>query len=338
MRPPKLDLNLFVVFESIYEKRNLTRAAEALFITQPAVSNALARLRKTFGDALFVSTPSGMVPTPLTENIIGRVREALQLLEASATEGEVFEPARSERTFRLSMPDLTEAILLPALGEVLQQEAPGMNIECYFTPRSEVSAALATGKVDFAIDVPLLDDPQLRQTPLGSDRYACMLRHDHPFAGRTLSMRDYLALGHIQVSSRRQGSGFVDAELKKLGKERQIRMRVQHYLVAPLVALRTDLALTGPVQLLQRYDARVFDLPFKLPRLEWHLYWHRSSEQDQASRWLRGKVIDLLSDATPAAERPARKRRRTGHSVTGGVTARGTADFAADFPADFAAD
>ncbi len=296
MRSPKLDLNLFVVLESIYEKRNLTRAAEALFITQPAVSNALARMRKAFDDPLFVSTSSGMVPTPFTENIIGRVREGLQLLEASATEGDVFAPAASERTFRLSMPDLTEAILLPTLGELLQQQAPGMRIESYFTPRSEVSTALATGKIDFAIDAPLIDDPQLHQTRLGRDRYACMLRHDHPFTGETLTMDDYLALGHIQVSSRRQGSGIVDAELKRLGKQRRIQMRVQHYMVAPLVALRTDLALTAPTQLLKRHDARMVDLPFPLSELEWHLYWHRSSEQDQASLWLRGKMIELMCD------------------------------------------
>ncbi len=296
MRAPKLDLNLFVVFEAIYDKRNLTRAAEMLFITQPAVSNALARMRKAFADPLFVSTPTGMVPTPLSENIIGRVREALQLLETSATEGDVFVPAASERTFRLSMPDLTEAILLPALGEVLQQQAPGMRIESYFTPRSEVAAALATGKIDFAIDVPLIDDPQLHQAPLGSDRYACMLRHDHPFAADTLTMDDYLALGHIQVSSRRQGSGLVNAELHKLGKRRQMQMRVQHYMVAPLIALRTDLALTAPVQLLQRYDARILELPFPLPNLAWHLYWHRSGEQDQANRWVRGEVIRLMNE------------------------------------------
>lgn len=296
MRPPKLDLNLFVVFEAIYDKRNLTRAAEMLFITQPAVSNALARMRKAFDDPLFVSTPTGMVPTPLSENIIGRVREALQLLETSATEGDVFVPAASERTFRLSMPDLTEAILLPALGEVLQQQAPGMRIESYFTPRNEVPAALATGKIDFAIDVPLIDDPQLHQLPLGSDRYACMLRHDHPFAGDTLTMDDYLALGHIQVSSRRQGSGLVDAELHRLGKRRQMQMRVQHYMVTPLIALRTDLALTAPVQLLQRYDARILELPFPLAKLEWHLYWHRSGEQDQANRWVRGEVIRLMQE------------------------------------------
>jgi DNA-binding transcriptional LysR family regulator len=97
MRLSKIDLNLFVVFDAIYNKRNLTRAAEVLNLTQPAVSNALARLRKTLNDPLFVSTPAGMMPTPMAENIVGRVREALQLLDSSAHEGDVFDPASSER-------------------------------------------------------------------------------------------------------------------------------------------------------------------------------------------------------------------------------------------------
>jgi hypothetical protein len=101
----------------------------------------------------------------------------------------------------------------------------------------------------------------------------------------------------------------VDAELRKLGKERQIQMRVQHYMVAPLVALRTDLALSAPMQLLQRHDARILELPFQLPRQEWHLYWHRSSEQDQASIWLGEKIIDILSGPAATLDVPKRKRR-----------------------------
>src|SRR6185312_10545928 len=133
MRSSKVDLNLFVVFEAVYRTRNLTRAAEALFITQPAVSNALARMRKAFDDPLFVSTSSGMVPTPAAENIIGRVREALQLLDSSTHAGGRFDPATSQRTFRLSMNDLTEALLLPALEDALQRLAPGIRIESYPT-------------------------------------------------------------------------------------------------------------------------------------------------------------------------------------------------------------
>jgi DNA-binding transcriptional LysR family regulator len=298
----KIDLNLFVVFEAVYRTRNLTRAAELLFITQPAVSNALARMRKSLGDPLFVSTSNGMVPTPLSENIIGRVRDALQLLDSSVHSGEQFDPAASERVFRLSMTDLTEALLLPALEEVLQRLAPGIRIESYFTPRSSVPAALASGAVNLAIDAPLIDDSNLEQVPLVRDRYACMLRHDHPLARKKLSIDDYLGLGHIHVSSRRQGPGLVDAELNKLGLRRTIQTRVQHYLVAPLIAMRTDLALTAPLTLLQRYDARIFELPFELPFLESHAYWHRSVSEDPAHRWLREQVARLMREMDPRTE------------------------------------
>ncbi|WP_321784090.1 LysR family transcriptional regulator [Paraburkholderia sp. J94] len=290
----KIDLNLFVVFEAVYRTRNLTRAAELLFITQPAVSNALARMRKSFGDPLFVSTAAGMMPTPVSENIIGRVREALQLLDSSTHAGEQFDPATSQRTFRLSMNDLTEALLLPALEEVLQRQAPGIRIESYFTTRREVPEALASGAVNLAIDAPLIDDPQLEQQALGCDRYACLLRKDHPFTKKKLTLDDYLRLGHIHVSSRRQGPGLVDTELNKLGLRRTIQTRVQHYLVAPLIAMRTDLVLTAPLALVRRYDARILALPFALPELETHGYWHRSVSGDPAHRWLREQIGRLM--------------------------------------------
>lgn len=296
MRLSKIDLNLFVVFEAVYRTRNLTRAAELLFITQPAVSNALARMRKALDDQLFVSTPAGMLPTPVSENIIGRVREALQLLDSSTHAAEHFDPASSQRTFRLSMNDLTEAILLPALEEVLQREAPGIRIESYFTTRREVPEALANGEVNLAIDAPLIDDPHLEQEPLGRDRYACLLRRDHPFTKKKLTIDDYLKLGHIHVSSRRQGPGLVDTELNKLGLRRTIQTRVQHYLVAPLIAMRTDLVLTGPLMLLRRYDARILELPFDLPDLESHGYWHRSVTGDPAHGWLREQIGRLMKE------------------------------------------
>ncbi|OJA73088.1 LysR family transcriptional regulator [Burkholderia ubonensis] len=296
MRLSKLDLNLFVVFEAIYDKRNLTRAAEVLSITQPAVSNALARMRKSLNDPLFVSTPAGMKPTPMAENIIGRVREALQLLDSSVHEGDVFDPASSARVFRLSMSDLTEALVLPALGELLQQQAPGMHVHSYYTDRREVATALANGSVDIAVDAPLIDDPYLHQAQVERDRYACMIRHDHPFNGKVLTLDDYLAMGHIHVSSRRTGAGHVDAELARLGRRRNIQMRVQHYMVAPLIAMRGDLVLTAPVRLLRRYPARILELPFEVPDLEYCCYWHRSADRDQANQWLREQLIRLLRD------------------------------------------
>ncbi|RQR53669.1 LysR family transcriptional regulator [Burkholderia sp. Bp9126] len=296
MRLSKIDLNLFVVFDAIYSKRNLTRAAELLSLTQPAVSNALARLRKTLNDPLFVSTPAGMVPTPMAENIVGRVREALQLLDASAHEGDVFDPASSERVFRLSMSDLTEALLMPALGELLQRHAPRMQVRSYYMDRGELPTALANGSVDIAIDSAMIGDANLHQALLVRDRYACMIRRDHPFRGDVLTLDDYLAMGHIHVSSRRKGSGHVDAELARLGQRRNIQMRVQHYMVAPLIAMRGDLALTAPLRLVRSYPARVLELPFELPDLEYCCYWHRSADRDHANQWLRERLMQLMRD------------------------------------------
>jgi DNA-binding transcriptional LysR family regulator len=294
MRLNQVDLNLFVIFETIYAKRNLTRAAEVLCISQPAVSNALARMRKTFNDQLFVSTPQGMVPTPVAQNIVGRVGEALQLLNASVQEADQFVPGSAEKVFQVSMNDLTETLMLPALGDVLQREAPGIRIESYFSNRRDVVRELATGALDLAIDAPLISDPQLCHGPLMSERYVCMLRRGHPLAGRALTLESYLALGHIHISSRREGLGHVDAALNRLGKQRNIRMRVQHYMVAPQIALRTDLALTAPLGLIQGIDAVQLELPFALPAMEWHLYWHRSADRDQANAWLRKQLLQFM--------------------------------------------
>lgn len=295
MRLSQLDLNLFVVFDAVYDKRNLTRAAELLCVTQPAVSNALGRMRKKLNDPLFVSTPQGMVPTPLADSIAARVGEALHLLGAAINEGDSFVASSTRKVFRVSMADLTEALFLPALSEVLHEEAQGISIESYYPGRREIPVELATGGVDLAIDIPLVDEPQLRHAPLLRDTYACMLRRGHPYEGETLRMEDYLAFEHIHVSSRRRGLGQVDAELGKLGLRRSVKIRVQHYVVAPVIALQTDLALTAPRRLLERYDGRIFDLPFATPPLELNCYWHRSADQDRANRWLRTTLVDIAN-------------------------------------------
>jgi DNA-binding transcriptional LysR family regulator len=124
-----------------------------------------------------------------------------------------------------------------------------------------------------------------------------MLRRGHPLAGQPLTLDNYLALGHIHMSSRREGQGHVDAALNSLGRQRNIRMRVQHYMVAPSIALRTDLALTAPLGLVQGLDAILLELPFALPAMQWHLYWHRSADRDQANTWLRDKLLQFMRTA-----------------------------------------
>lgn len=296
MRLNRVDLNLFVVLDTIYTERNLTRSAEVLCVTQPTVSNALARLRKSFNDELFIRSPKGMVPTPLTENIIGRVRESLQMLETSVLEGDVFAPASCDRTFQLSMNDDTAATLLPELMETLAQQAPAMSLQNYLIRRRDLFSALASGQLDLAIDVIGRADPQLCHAPLFKERYVCLVRSGHPELGDSISLEKYLSMGHVHVSSRPSGLGVVDAELNRLGYQRDIRLRMQNHYTAPEVVSRTDLLLTAPSHWAQRTSLKVLELPLVLPGLQLNLIWHRSADNDQASRWLRERVLAVYKN------------------------------------------
>lgn len=290
----KCDLNLFLVFDTIYTQRNLTQAAKSLSITQPAVSNALARLRKLFNDELFVRTARGMQPTPCAESIAQNVSDALGLLNGSILERQEFDPQLTERTYQFSMTDLAEALVLPRLIPFFQQQAPGVALQSYYVKRQELAKNLARGEIDFAVDVPVVEDHQLCHQHLFSDDYVCVLRPGHPALAEELTLERFLGLQHIHVSSRRKGLGQVDLSLLKLDRQRQIKLRVQHYRVAAAICGNTDLALSLPRFLAVKYDLMVQPLPFDVPQLDFHLYWHRQADRDGSHRWLRESLLDMF--------------------------------------------
>lgn len=296
MNLSKIDLNLFVVFDAIYTEANLTRAGHILGITQPAVSNALARLRDTFDDPLFIRTSQGMVPTPMAQNIIGQVRQALNLLRTSIQHCDSFDPTAADKLFRLSIGDLNEAILLPKLFTKLQQIAPHLNIETQPISPRETTKELASGRLDFAIDAPLNFDPQVKHNKLFEDNYVCVVRENHPMLGNGgLSVDHYLELSHIQILPRFGQSDEVDTVLGRLGIQRKIVFTAQHYLVAPLVIRKSDLAMTVPERFARgQQNIRILPLPFEeFPTMEAHLYWHESTDQDAANIWMRRCIMEL---------------------------------------------
>ncbi|MCH8258352.1 MAG: LysR family transcriptional regulator [Proteobacteria bacterium] len=297
MKLSDVDLNLFVVFDAIYTEGNLTRAGEIIGITQPAVSNSLSRLRTLFDDPLFVRTAEGMVPTPVAQNIIGSVRQALGLIRSSVQESEHFDAKVSDKRFRVSMTDLTQAIFLPWLFGRIKQEAPLISIDCYHVHRRDMNIELASGNLDLAVDIPLTPDPLIKQAPLFSHPHVCVVRQDHPLVKEKLDVDTCLSLKHIHISSRRGGLGHVDLALGKMGKKRDIALRTQHYLSTPQLVLRTDLALTVPRIfadfLVSNTPVRYLDIPFEVPHLETYLYWHESTDQDQANQWMRKLILTL---------------------------------------------
>ena len=287
------DLNLFVVFDVIYTERNLTKSGEVLGITQPAVSNALSRLRENFNDELFVRTSKGMVPTPVAENMVNDIRQALDLIRNSISESESFNPKTANATFRISIGDTSEYRLLPQLIKNISNLAPGVDVESYLTPRTETPKELAAGNIDFAIDPPIHSDPNLRNKKIYQDDYVLVVNKKHPIAKKKkISLEDYLNLSHIHISKRASGLGHVDTTLNRLGLTRRIALRAQHFLVAPYIIDQSNLAMTTIKSFSRGRELKVFQLPFKINPLVLHLYWHVNKDMDPANKWMRELILN----------------------------------------------
>ncbi len=296
MRLDKLDLNLFVVFDALYRERSVTKVSVLLNLTQPAVSNALSRLRQTFDDPLFIRTSEGMAPTPVADSVVADVRKALDLLRRSAGVNARFDPATSEKTFHLGMNDLAESLLLPRLQVAVKAAAPKVSITSYYVERSAATQDLKSGAIDLLLDTPAVNAKELGQIHLGELPYVAVMCPTHPLAGQALSVDEYLAAEHIHVSSRRRGRGHMDIALHALGYRRRVNMRVQNYLVAARIVEKTKLIWTVPRVLSDTLDLYTTELPFSVEPLVWNLFWHKNAENDPANVWMRGVLQRVVED------------------------------------------
>jgi DNA-binding transcriptional LysR family regulator len=302
MHISRMDLNLFVVLETIYSEGNITRASQKLNLTQPAVSHALGRLRDVLKDPLFVRQGANMVATPFTRNIITPVRQALQTLELSVSEHQQFDPRLTERSFAIGLRDVFEAIALPALIQRLQDAAPSLEIASIRTDRRDIEAELTAGTLDLALDVPLAVSNNIRQQRIFQDRLIVLVRDNHPLIQNELDMKNYLSQRHVLVSSRRKGLGLEDFELHRAGQHRHIALRCQHYFAACRVVSQSDLLLTMPEQYARvanaQFQNRIFAFPMPTQPLDVHLYWHHNVDNDPANRWLREQFVGLYEAKT----------------------------------------
>ncbi|MDT0581248.1 MULTISPECIES: LysR family transcriptional regulator [Alteromonadaceae] len=289
----RIDLNLFAVFDAIYTAGSLTKAADVLCITQPAVSNSLARLREMLNDPLFVRTGHSMTPTPVAQNIIGPAREALGLLRKSVQESHVFDPSTAQKAFNFASRDLLEVSIMPRLMSRLQSCAPNITLTNYEIARTNVVSAMASGSLDFFADASAFTDPHLLKQKIAEDRFVVMARKNHPELKNGLTLDTFLKLGHINVSHRKKGAGPIDIELDKMGKKRKEVMRGQHFLTVPSAIVKTDLIACLPYHLAKHYDLAIYEMPFELPKLEYFLYWHVSADHDYAHMWMREQIQEV---------------------------------------------
>ena len=292
MKIKDTDLNLFIAFDVIYTEKNLTKSGQVLGITQPAVSNALARLRDLFNDELFIRTSRGMIPTPVANQLIGDIRNALSLIQNTISVSEKFDPSTANMTFKISIGDTSEYRLLPLLIKQLAEIAPKVKVETYLTARKDAPRELASGAIDFSIDPPLQSDQHLKHEKIYQEDYVMIVRKDHPILKKQkITIEDYLDLSHIHISNRKTGMGHVDMTLYKLGLSRDIYLRAQHFLVAPYIVEQSDMAITTTKGFAVDRNLAWRELPFDIDPLVLHLYWHENNDNESSSKWMRDLML-----------------------------------------------
>lgn len=298
MHISKIDLNLFTVFEAIYTEGSVTRASQQLHLTQPAISHSLNRLRQLFDDPLFVRQGHAMVSTPLARSIIEPVRSALRGLEVTLADTGKFDPALAGKQFTLALRDVLESTVLPPLLESVTRQAPMIDLAAIQVDRRELVSELAAGSLDVAIDMLLPLPNEIRREKISQDTTVVMARQGHPVVKGALDLDTYLKAEHILASSRRKGPGLEDFELSRLGLQRRIRLRCQHYFAACRVVSQTDLLLTMPEGYArianQQFGNQIMPLPITMPSWDVYLYWHQNVENDPANRWLRQQVTQAF--------------------------------------------
>lgn len=297
MKP--IDIRLLSVFDEIYKTRSVTAAALALNLGQPAVSVALSKLRQQLGDPLFVRTSIGMEPTPFGEGLVRPVRAVLDALDLVLGHRNEFDPATSQRTFRICMTDISQLVLLPRLWKTLRVSAPGIHIEI-FPLSKDTAQLLETGEADLAMGLMPQLDAGFYQQLLFRQSFVCMVGADHPRITDQLSLAQFEAEDHVVVSSSGSAPLVLDREIARLGVNRRIALKIPNFLGAAFVVEHTDHILTIPKRLgdvLQGRGAfRISPVPFALPDYEVKQHWHERYHHDPGSRWLRGVISGLLSE------------------------------------------
>ena len=315
MNPPNfrtLDLNLLRVFDEVMAERSLTRAARNLSLTQPAVSNALRRLRETLGDELVHRSGQGMAPTPRAVAIWPAVREALRQLQESLVPNE-FVPAQATLTFVLAMADATAASLIPGLNDTLEQEAPGIALRVIPLTTRDPRELLDNESCDLAVGyfpsvVPdLTAKAQNGETMpfffqrLYEGEYVCVMRKDHPLASGPFTLNRYCSARHMLVSFSGRSYGFIDESLAALGRERRVVLTVNQFFTAGRVVANSNLLTVLPRHFVQvtgiADQLAQRPLPFKVSPVHVDALWHRRSQQQSAHLWLLNAVTRAAGKA-----------------------------------------
>lgn len=323
MNLEQVDLNLLVYLDVLLREQSVTRAAEQLGITQPAMSNGLKRLRDLFNDPLLIRSSNGMAPTERALELAPQVRQALSAVTEILEPKQDFRPLTSKRVFRIMSSDYAEATLVPALVKALRSEAPDVVLD-FLTPSDVSVQDIEQGKVDLAInrfnEIPL----SFHQVTLWSDSFSCLLNRSNPAASR-FTLKTYLESQHIWVSKTGMGIGFgmdptrgglgqIDTALERIGQKRRISIYTRHYQMPALVAHKADLIATLPSRIARLQGDHpqlvIKEPPFHIPEFELKMAWGPLLHHSPAHRWLRQLIVYVARQIAEQERRDEAERWR----------------------------
>lgn len=304
------DLNLLPIAFALYDELNVSRAARALGMSQPAVSQALRRLRETFGDPLFVRVPSGIAPTPRAHALIRRARPLVDRLQESLRREDVFDPATTTSTFTVALSDVGELAFLPRVLGALRGGAPHCAIRSVSVPPAQLAHDLERGEIDLAIGYfPHLDSKNFRQRRLHRQPFACLMRAQHPRRAPRLTVREFLALEHVIVRPEGRSQAVLEQFLERKHLRRTVVVTTSHFLPIPFIVARSDLVATIPKAVALHFASMipqlaVADLPFDVAGFELKQHWHRRFENEPRHKWLRDRLAVAFRDERATALPP----------------------------------
>ena len=306
----QLDLNLLRVLCAVYRCGSVTEAGRQLALSQPATSNALARLRRFFDDALFVPSPSGLHPTRLAQRIAPLAMAHLRDLETALCSVESFDPARAQAQWRLSLSDLGEILFLPGLAQMLRRESPRSHLSNVSVDAREVSAALEAMDIDLAIGILRPEHRAIASESLFHEQFVAMTdAHWAPPGGGTgkaLSTAQLAQSSLAVAAPTATVHGGIERMLARLKLDDRAVVRVRHYGALPELVTSTDLLAIVPQMfanlVASRYAVRVWTLPGHGPRADVRMLWHHSVTDDPSHAWLRAGVRRLFGRGVAARE------------------------------------
>jgi len=295
----KIDLNLFLVLRTVYQEGTITAAANKLHLTQPAVSHALSRLREKFDDVLFIRHGRKMVPSALCQNIMPQVIVSLTALESTLLDNQVFDVTEYKREMKFGFRDILESIFFPTLVTDLLTNTPNITINSRQVSRVEMEKALEQQELDIVIDVLTPTSNDINSTLICNESFSLICRKDHPILN-DLTLDNYVQASHALVALKDSRVDLVDMALAKHGATRNIVLQCEHYFAATSVISRCDMLLTMPnayANLLKdKMPVEVVPLPFDVPVLPVHMYWHKQAEHDPVNGWMRNKLLAIAKE------------------------------------------